>query len=315
MIANLVAASPSIRIAHFAGDRAAAISYTFDDGLRDQYTHAVPMLNEFGFKGTFFVIPGRVAPSVAEAERRQNDKRAWGGITWAELREMSAQGHEIASHTWSHRALPKLAPEEVESELSKAFDAIKNHIDRPPLTIAFPFNQSTAEIKITALKYHVASRNYQTGVGGAKTTLEWFNNWADKQVREHTWGIIMAHGIERGYAAFTDPEIFREHLRCVKNREKEIWVDTFANVARYARERDDASVAVSSYSQGRLECVLSGSLDPAVYDVPLTLIIDVPGVVSASARRSGSELPVGVGRGMIQVDAAPSREPVVVTWQ
>ena len=44
-------------IAHFDGDRAAAISYTFDDNLRDQYAVAVPMLNEVGFKGTFFVIP------------------------------------------------------------------------------------------------------------------------------------------------------------------------------------------------------------------------------------------------------------------
>ena len=49
--------APVARIAKFDGDRAAAISYTFDDGLRDQYTLAVPMLNEVGFKGTFFIIP------------------------------------------------------------------------------------------------------------------------------------------------------------------------------------------------------------------------------------------------------------------
>src|SRR5690349_18265061 len=92
--------APTVRIARFAGDRAAAISYTFDDGLRDQYTVAVPMLNEVGFMGTFFVIPGKVAATVEEAERRKNDKRPWGTITWDELRRMAAQGHEIASHTW-----------------------------------------------------------------------------------------------------------------------------------------------------------------------------------------------------------------------
>jgi hypothetical protein len=37
---------PTGCIAKFADDRAAAISYTFDDGLRDQYMAAVPMLNE-----------------------------------------------------------------------------------------------------------------------------------------------------------------------------------------------------------------------------------------------------------------------------
>ena len=50
---------PAARIARFSGDCAAAISYTFDDGLRDQYMTAVPMLNELGFRGTFFIIPSK----------------------------------------------------------------------------------------------------------------------------------------------------------------------------------------------------------------------------------------------------------------
>jgi hypothetical protein len=40
---------PSAHLATFASDRPGAISYTFDDNLRDQYTLAVPMLNEVGF--------------------------------------------------------------------------------------------------------------------------------------------------------------------------------------------------------------------------------------------------------------------------
>ena len=95
-------ANPAARIAHFDGDRPAAISYTFDDNLRDQYTVAVPMLNEAAFKGTFFVIPGATAETVEEAEKKRSKKRAWGGITWSELNEMAVQGHEIGSHTWSH---------------------------------------------------------------------------------------------------------------------------------------------------------------------------------------------------------------------
>ncbi|OAM89032.1 polysaccharide deacetylase family protein [Termitidicoccus mucosus] len=308
------ATPPQLRIARFAGDRAAAISYTFDDGLRDQYTLAVPMLNEAGFKGTFFVIPGHVAPSIEEAERKQDAKRAWGGITWPELREMAGQGHEIASHTWSHRALPKLAPEEVDAELAKAFDAIKTRIGRPPLTLAFPFNQSTPETKAAVLKYHVASRDYQTGVGGGKTTVEWLENWTDKQVRDRAWGIIMAHGIGRGYAAFTDPEILRDHFRHVKGRAHEIWVDTFANVARYVKERDNARLVVSSPIPGRLVCVLSSTLEPAVYNVPLTLVIEAPVVTSARAKRAGGELPVRVVPGAIQIDAAPDKDPITVTW-
>src|SRR6266576_3927827 len=81
--------APPARIAHFAGDRAAAISYTFDDNLRDQYTLAVPMLNEVGFKGTFFVIAGKTAETPEEGEQKKEDgnvRNLWGGISWPELK-------------------------------------------------------------------------------------------------------------------------------------------------------------------------------------------------------------------------------------
>src|SRR5438874_1088243 len=82
---------PTIRIAKFAGDRAAAVSYTFDDNLRDQYTLALPMLNEVGFKGTFFVIAGKTAETPKEGEQKKEDsnvRNLWGGISWPELKKM-----------------------------------------------------------------------------------------------------------------------------------------------------------------------------------------------------------------------------------
>ena len=302
---------PPVRITKFSGDRAAAISYTFDDGLRDQYTLAVPMLNEAGFKGTFFVIPGKTAESPEEGALKQNEKRAWGGICWAELKEMSAQGHEIASHTWSHRGMQKLTPEEVDSELGKAFDAIKTRIGKPPLTIAFPFNQSTPAVEAAALKYHVAFRSYQLGTGG-KSTVASLDAWADKLISEKNWGVVMAHAIGHGYAELSDPEIFRTHLKHVKDRD--IWVDTFSNIARYEKERDDAKLNISG-TVGNITCTLVGTLDPKLYDVPLTIIIDAAKVTTAKAERAGKELPARLVGSTIQIDAAPASETISITWK
>lgn len=304
---------PHARIARFSGDRAAAISYTFDDNTRDQYTVGVPMLDEAGFKGTFFVIPGVTVDTVEEAAKKVPLKRAWGGITWTELKEMSAQGHEIANHTWSHPNLTKLTPEEVDAQISKAYDSIKSRIGKPPLTLAFPFNQSTPEVRAAALKNHVAFRSYQTGIGG-KSTVESLNAWADKQVRDKTWGVAMAHAIAMGYSALSDPEILRAHLRHVKSREHDIWVDTFSNIARYQKERDDAKLEVSG-SGGDLTCKLNGTLDPRIFDVPLTIVIGATGAASARAKRAGRELPVNVVRDAILVEAVPDREPITVTWK
>ncbi len=305
-------AAPAAHIAKFAGDRAAAISYTFDDGLRDQFTLAVPLLNEVGFKGTFFVVPGKTAETPEAAAAKQFEPKVMGSVSWPELKTMAAQGHEIASHTWSHRNQAKITAVEADAELSKSFDAIKARIGKPPLTLAFPYNQSTPEARTNALKYFVACREYQVGTGSNTTTAS-LNTWADKLVKEQKWGILMTHGVTNGYAAMSDPEVLRGHWKYVRGRTNDIWVDTFANIARYEKERDDAKLQVIREAGG-VTCVISSSLGPQPYNVPLTVIIDAPGAVAASAKRSGRELPVRGGHGTICVEAAPDAQPITITF-
>jgi peptidoglycan/xylan/chitin deacetylase (PgdA/CDA1 family) len=307
---------PSAHIARFAGDRPAAISYTFDDNLRDQYTLAVPMLNEVGFKGTFFVIAGKTAETPEEGEQKKangNVRNLWGGISWPELKKLAEQGHEIASHTWTHSGLTKLTPADLDAQLRLAYDAIKARIGKPPLTLAFPGNGSNPEVQASALKYHVAYRAYQESTKAESTTVS-LNAWADQLVRERQLGILMIHGISQGYAALSDPGILLAHLKYVKSRERDIWVDTFANVSRYGKERDNAQLTVAGGAK-RVSCVLSSTLDPQLYDVPLTIVVQVADVISASATRAGQELPVRVGSDAIYVEAAPSMQPIIITWR
>jgi peptidoglycan/xylan/chitin deacetylase (PgdA/CDA1 family) len=305
-----------VRIAKFADDRPAAISYTFDDNLREQYTLALPMLNEVGFKATFFVIAGKTAETPAEGEKKQADANVrgkWGGISWPELKQMADQGHEIGSHTWSHQGMTKLSPAEVDGELKKAYDAIKAHIGKPPLTLAFPGNGSSPEVQAAALKYHVAFRSYQEATSEKSTTAS-LNAWADKVIKDKKWGVMMTHAITDGYAAMSSPEVFHAHLKYVKGLEGQVWVDTFANVARYEKEADDAKLKVTG-GGGSATVVVGGTLDPKVYDVPLTIVVDAANATSAVAKRAGKELPVRVGHGSIYVQAAPGAEPVTVTWK
>lgn len=306
---------PSASIAPYAGNRAAAITYTFDDNLRDQYTLALPMLKEVGFAGTFFIIPGKTAETPEEGAQKQRDpvvRGKWGGISWPELKEMANQGHEIASHTWSHASSANLPPAERDAEFSKAYDAIKARIGTPPLTLAFPGNSSNAESQAVALKYHIGYRSYQE-VTTERSTVATLNAWADKLVQEKKWGVMMTHALADGYAALSDPEIFRAHLKYVKSLEGRIWVDTFANVMRYGKERESAVLETRGTASG-LECTLTCKLDPAIYNVPLTIAISLPGAGSARAERDGKPLPAQVRDGTILIDAAPGPKPIAVEW-
>jgi peptidoglycan/xylan/chitin deacetylase (PgdA/CDA1 family) len=309
------ATAPSASIAPFAGNRAAAISYTFDDNLRDQYTLILPMLKETGIKGTFFVIAGKTAQTPEEGAARQKDpivRGKWGGISWPELREIAAEGHEIGSHTWSHPNLSNLSPEDLDAELKKSYDAILAHIGKPPLTLAFPGNGSNAAVQAAALKYHVAFRSFQEATTD-KSTVASLNGWADKLVQQKTWGVMMTHALVDGYAAMSDPEIFHAHLKYVQSRQKSIWVDTFANVSRYKLERANAKLEIHA-TAGGAECNLSSTLDPVVFDVPLTIVLTVPGAAEARATCDGKPLPAHAGKDEVRVEAAPGSKPIEIVW-
>lgn len=70
----------------FPNGAKAAISLTYDDGLSSHVNTVGPMLDKYGFKGTFFVTVG--ATSVRE------ELEKW--------RQLSTNGHELANHTAYH---------------------------------------------------------------------------------------------------------------------------------------------------------------------------------------------------------------------
>ena len=60
---------------------------TFDDGFESTYTIAFPLMQQYGIKGTVYVVPDWLG--------------APGYLTLAELTEMHNAGWTIASHTWT----------------------------------------------------------------------------------------------------------------------------------------------------------------------------------------------------------------------
>ncbi len=78
------------KVATYKDGKEAALSFTFDDGASDQLTLAIPQLEERGWRGTFYII-GSFIPEEGKA------------FTWDVIRELAGRGHEIGSHTMTHR--------------------------------------------------------------------------------------------------------------------------------------------------------------------------------------------------------------------
>ena len=87
---------------------------------------------------------------LSEAERREVVERleraaggavrpAWDGMmTWAQLRELSATGHEIGSHSLSHPLLPGVDPAQLEREVDGSRDRIAGELRAPCDSFCYP---------------------------------------------------------------------------------------------------------------------------------------------------------------------------------
>lgn len=96
----------------YTRSRAAAISFTFDDGCLSTYTHAFPLLRAVGLVGHIAVVTDLVG--------RPNH------YTWDQIAEMAAAGWEVESHTCSHD-LSSLTPERLHREVIESKRVLEAH--------------------------------------------------------------------------------------------------------------------------------------------------------------------------------------------
>ncbi|MFZ0008728.1 MAG: polysaccharide deacetylase family protein, partial [Steroidobacteraceae bacterium] len=82
-------------------DMGGTLSITFDDGYRDNYAVAAPILRNLGLPATFFVVTGFVGTdTIAPWDRKLPRQPGW--MDWDQLRELVSDGFDIGSHTETH---------------------------------------------------------------------------------------------------------------------------------------------------------------------------------------------------------------------
>jgi peptidoglycan/xylan/chitin deacetylase (PgdA/CDA1 family) len=117
---------------------------TFDDAYDCFYRHALPLLNEFRFKATLFVITGYVGK-----DNTWDVNLGWlrfRHLTWDRLRELHQEGMEIGSHTVRHADLTVLPDLKLERELRQSRADLEEKIGCRVRTVSFPFGRYNSRV-------------------------------------------------------------------------------------------------------------------------------------------------------------------------
>jgi peptidoglycan/xylan/chitin deacetylase (PgdA/CDA1 family) len=113
----------------------AAIS--FDDGLRNNYTTALPILSSYGIAATVYVTIGFIG-GISPWIGAKSDNRM---LSEDEVRALASAGWELGAHTLSHPDLATLDYDACRREIEESKTALERIAGTPVETFAYPFGR------------------------------------------------------------------------------------------------------------------------------------------------------------------------------
>lgn len=103
---------------------------SFDDGYEDNFLYAFPLLQKYGFIGSFAVVTSFLGQP--------------GYMSWDEVRQMTEAGMEFVSHSVGHVDLGAATLEVAAAEVRDSRKAIEEKTGRPVQALVYPYGEPFA---------------------------------------------------------------------------------------------------------------------------------------------------------------------------
>jgi peptidoglycan/xylan/chitin deacetylase (PgdA/CDA1 family) len=147
---------------HGARLPAQPIMITFDDGYRDVWANALPVLMRMDMPATAYVITSRISDF---------DPRS---LTWGQLHVLEQNGVTVGSHSVTHPDLTTLSDAQALVELRNSRRRLERHLNEPVQWFAYPAGAYDARIVDLARRagYVLAVTTQPGALQSAQTPLE-----------------------------------------------------------------------------------------------------------------------------------------------
>ena len=234
----------SATIGRWPNGRRAALSLRFDDSHPTHLSMAIPILREYGFRGTFMINPGGL-------DGRSPNSR-WRSAFQERLAEWKAVAQrgdqEFANHTAHHRGADNDA--DMEREISDASRIIWKMFPGKSRLVALNLGGGT-HWETTRTMRHYLDKHHLFETGGSLgmddvygKRVEAFRQHLLRHIERGIW--CRAHFHYIGEKLSSSEENFRAAMDIAKENEAELWIAGMADIYKYQTERAGATLALVS---------------------------------------------------------------------
>lgn len=307
-----------VSVATWHDSRRAALSLRFDDSHPTHLSKAIPILREYGFRGTFMINPGADEPGSRRRSDFQAHRAEWEAVA-------QAGDQEFANHSAHHRGATGDA--DMEAEIGEAAEAIwKLSPGRSKLTAlnlgGGTYWETSRTLRYYLDKYHHFEISGSLGmddVYGRRVAA--FREHVEQHIQRGLWCRVHFHSIGDGRG--TSEANFRAALDIAKEHERDLWIAGMADIYKYQTERNGSSLSVVQSDARHFAFRLSIQTDQELYDQPLTVEVLTPAsrslegiaVQDAQGKAIALRKVQANGQTVLRLDVPPRTADYTIQWR
>ncbi|HNZ42509.1 MAG TPA: polysaccharide deacetylase family protein [Bacteroidales bacterium] len=286
-------------ICPYYGNRAGAVSITFDDADYSQYEYALPTLGKYNLKANFGLVDSWLheTPSLIAEEGSFAIKRL--GIK--QVHDIIYEGHEISFHGNEHKKYAGMSAAQIIKDFQESKKSLEAKLGINISVIHYPYSNSP-DIVVNAAK----NAGFLFGRTGEATPGKNANNDFMKlnsvvflnsenpsitildsilANNKNSWTVLLYHHIfpkiSKEYKLYEShnvtnnytvtPADFVKQIRLVRN--SGYWIAPISAIGKYSKQRNSAVIKTSAHENAiflRVDC----PLNPEIYNHPLTIRLE-----------------------------------------